>query len=183
MGAGELRVEGGAENLLDADFTFTSRERPEVRYDVSNAKGFLTVRQPPSRGLRGGKNIWDLRLNDKSVNELRVNLGAGEARLKLAGTSIERLEVDLGAGELNLDLTGPWDADFDGHIRGGIGEATVRLPQGVGVKVHATGGIGGVDAHNLRKDGNVYYNDAYGKSPVTLRLDVTGGIGQINLIG
>ncbi len=54
MGAGELRVEGGAENLLDADFTFTTRARPEVRYDVSNAKGFLTVRQPPSRGLRGG---------------------------------------------------------------------------------------------------------------------------------
>jgi hypothetical protein len=183
MGAGELRIEGGAENLLDADFVYSSRERPEVQYRVSGDRGYLSVRQPPTRGIHGHTNRWDLRLNDKAVGELRVNLGAGEAQLKLSGMSLTRLEVDVGAGELRLDLTGPWDKDLEGNVRGGVGEATVRLPRSIGVRVRATGGIGGINAQGLRQEGGYYYNDAYGKSPVKLRLDVTGGIGEINLIG
>ncbi len=183
LGAGELRVEGGAENLLDADFLYTSRDRPEVKYSVSGERGYLSVRQPPERGFHGHKNRWDLRLSDKAVEELRVNIGAGEAQVKIGGMALSRLEVHVGAGEVRVDLTGPWDKDLDANIRGGVGEATVRLPHGVGVRVRASGGIGGINATGLRKEYGYYHNDSYGKSPVTLRLEVTGGIGEINLIG
>jgi hypothetical protein len=97
--------------------------------------------------------------------------------------AVRRLDVDIGAGELQIDLTGPWDQDLDARIQGGVGEATVRLPREVGVRVQATGGLGGINAQGLRKEGGYYVNDAYGKSDVRLRISVTGGIGQINLIG
>jgi hypothetical protein len=57
----------------------------------------------------------------------------------------------------------------------------VRLPRDVGVEVHAKGGIGEVRPGELKKEGDAYVNDAYGKSPVTLRVNVEGGIGEINL--
>jgi hypothetical protein len=44
----------------------------------------------------------------------------------------------------------------------------------------------GLDMHlegNLRKDGSQYLNDLYGKSKVTVRLDIRGGVGSIRLIG
>lgn len=188
MGAGDLRIEGGSGKLLDAEFHYSVREwRPELKYDVSGNRGYLTIRQPPIRGFAAGDqdNRWDVRLNDKVPIELRVNLGAGKGDLKLSGMEVRRLEVGIGAGELKLDLRGPWDNNFEASIHGGVGEATVRLPRETGVRVHATGGIGGINAEGLHKEGDYYFNDAYGngKSDVRLRLDITGGIGQINLIG
>jgi hypothetical protein len=187
MGAGELWVEGGSvKPLLDADFHYSVRSwRPEIKYDVSAGRGYLTVRQPPVHGFNTGnrENRWDLHLNDKVPIDLRVNVGAGKGTFKLSGMALHRLEIEIGAGELQVDLTGAWDHDLDAQVRGGVGEATIRLPHDVGVRATATGGLGGINVQGLRKEGGYYVNDAYGKSEVHLRLTVTGGIGQINLIG
>jgi predicted membrane protein len=83
---------------------------------------------------------------------------------------------------LDLDLTGPRKTNLEGTIEGGVGQATVRLPKDVGVRVEATGGIGSVDFRGLKRDGGYYVNDAYGKSPASIDLTIHGGIGQINLI-
>jgi hypothetical protein len=50
------------------------------------------------------------------------------------------------------------------------------------VVVHASGGIGSINAHGLKHDGDEYTNDVYGKTPATIRLKVEGGVGEINLI-
>ena len=49
------------------------------------------------------------------------------------------------------------------------------------MRVHATGGIGSINSGGLKRNGDEYVNDMYGKSPVTLRLDVSGGVGNIDL--
>jgi hypothetical protein len=186
LGAGELWIDGGSAKLMDADFHYSVRSwRPEIHYDVSAGRGFLTVRQPHVHGFHSGNrdNRWDLRLNDKAPIDLRVNVGAGEGKLNLSGTALRRLEVEIGAGEVNVDLTGAWDHDLEATVRGGVGEATIKLPREVGVRATATGGLGGVNVQGLHKEGGYYVNDAYGKSAVHIRLNVTGGIGQINLIG
>jgi hypothetical protein len=186
MGAGELRIEPGSAKLLDADFHYNvAAWRPELKYEVSAGRGYLTVRQPQIRGFSTGDqdNRWDLRLNDKIPYDLRVNLGAGEGTLRLSGMAVRRLDIGIGAGELKIDLRGPWDKNLEATIRGGVGEATIRLPHESGVRVHATGGIGGIEAQGLRKEGEYYVNDAYQKPGARLRLDVSGGIGQIRLIG
>src|SRR5512136_2544438 len=46
MGAGELRLSGGARELMEARFVHRGRYRaPDVKYDVSGGKGHLTVHQ------------------------------------------------------------------------------------------------------------------------------------------
>jgi hypothetical protein len=89
----------------------------------------------------------------------------------------------MGAGELKLDLNGFWDNDLDARVSGGVGEATVRLPRDVGVRVKARGGIGEIKVQGLQERDGYYVNDAYEKQGVRLRLDISGGIGQINIIG
>jgi hypothetical protein len=51
----------------------------------------------------------------------------------------------------------------------------------MGVRVDAGTRLGRVNAEGLRKEGKAYVNDAYGDSDAELRVDVTGGVGQINL--
>ncbi len=184
MPAGELRIQGGAEKLMEGEFTFPADWRPEVRYEETGFRGRLNV------GLGRGKkvipagdmsNVWHLRLRNDVPIDLFVSLGAGVGELDLSGLSLRSLEVGMGAGELNLDLSGEWKRNFAVKVRGGVGEADIRLPREVGVVVVAKGGIGEIHTPGLRKEGGRYVNEAYGESPITIEVDVTGGIGEINL--
>jgi len=183
MGAGELSVGPGAQDLLEADFTYAGPgARPKVDYNVSGGQGRVTIRQSGGvQGPRGGSNTWDLHLNNKVPLTLKVEQGAGRSRLVLGGLALSDLEVQIGAGETLVDLGGEWKKDLTAKIEGGVGKATVRLPSQVGVRARAQGGIGAVNVHGLKKDGDAYVNEAYGKSPVTIRIEIEGGIGEINL--
>ena len=103
MGAGELRISGGAASLLEAEFT-TNRERwvPELEYRILGGRGRLEVRQRKGRRIFFGniRNEWDLRLAGALPIDLEVKLGAGESRLDLSGVNLEALDVDMGVGEL-----------------------------------------------------------------------------------
>ncbi|SRR5712692_255417 len=184
MGAGELKLSGGASKLLDADFDYSEAEgKPDVRYDVTANQGQLTITQAGA-GVHFGRarNKWDVRLANDVPMELKIEMGAGQGTLRLGGLSLSKLAVEMGAGQATVDLTGDWKKDLDARIEGGVGTATIRLPKNVGVRVHAAGGIGSINARGLEREGDVYVNDAYGKSPVTLRLNVEGGVGTINLL-
>ena len=184
MGAGELRVGGGASKLLEADFHYNDASlKPETRYEVAGSRGDLMVSQPSTSVHFGQtRNEWDLRLNNDLPMELRVQLGAGRSNFELRGLSLNKLDVEMGAGELLLDLTGDWKKDLEVNVEGGVGSATVRLPENVGVRVHASGGLGSIHTGRLKREGDAYVNDAYGESPVTLRVSIEGGIGEINLV-
>src|SRR5215216_4328506 len=82
MGAGELNLTGGADQLMEADFSYNVSDwKPEVSYDVSGKKGKLVVEQGSANGAKlsgSARNEWDIRLNDEMPTDLVVRLGAGE---------------------------------------------------------------------------------------------------------
>ncbi len=184
MSAGEMKVDGSAPNLMDAEFSYNvDQAKPRVEYKVSGSQGTLTVEQP-SGSRSGGHNAhysWDLHLTDKVPMSISIEQGAGRTELNLASLSLNSLDVQVGAGESLVDLTGDYKHDVVARIHGGVGKATVKLPRDVGVHVIARGGIGAINAHDLTKQGDAYVNDQYGKSPVTVRVEVEGGVGEINL--
>lgn len=207
MAAGELDVSGGAAELLEAEFTYNVAQlEPEVDFDGST----LQVRTPDVE-VRGDalwdlgdyRYEWDLRLNNDVSMDMRVNIGAGRADLKLGSLSLTRLDVNRGAGEVLLDLSGPasparldigggaglvtvdltgaWQNDLEATIGGGVGNRTLILPADVGVRVKVEVGVGTVDAAGLAKEGDYYTNDAYGQSDVSLYIEVGGGVGETEL--
>jgi hypothetical protein len=183
MPAGELRLSGGSSKLMEADFKYDETEgKPKISYQVSSQGGQLDLAQP-GRKFHFGRthNDWDIRLGNNIPMELTIDMGAGQSDVKVGDLSLNRLEINMGAGQVIADLTGDWKKDLEASIRGGVGNAVIRLPEDVGVRVHATGGIGSISAGGLRREGNEYSNEMYGKSPVTLRLDISGGVGNIEL--
>jgi N-terminal domain of toast_rack, DUF2154 len=184
MGAGNLDVTAGADNLLEADFTYNvAKLKPQVKY----TDGTLIVWQPSSKGLPAFQGItdyrneWGLRLSDEVPMDLRVNLGAGTSNLKLAGLSLTGLDVILGAGEYMIDLSGDWIRDLHVSIDTGAANIRLRLPKDLGVRVQVEAGPHTIEATDLTQDGDVYTNAAYGVSDVTMQVDIETGIGQINL--
>jgi hypothetical protein len=184
MGAGDLNVRGGSPKLMEGEFRYTrTGSQPEVHYDASGFRGHLVVEEPSHHHGGNRDYRWDVRLNDEKPIDLEVHFGAGEGRLDVGSLTLRSLNVQMGVGELRIDLRGTPKNDYDVTVHGGVGEATIYLPAGVGVVADAKGGIGGITAHGLQKRDGRYVNDEYGHAKITVRLDVHGGIGAINLIG
>jgi hypothetical protein len=185
MGAGELNISGGADQLMEGHFSYNVSEwKPQVSYEVSGDTGELMVKQGSAEGggLSGNaRNQWDISLNDELPTDLVVQLGGGESNLDLDSLTLTGLDLQMGAGKATVDLTGDYARSFEASIQGGVGEATVELPSEVGVKAKAQGGIGKINAKGLKRVGDSYVNEAYGESDVNLNVDVQGGIGEINL--
>jgi hypothetical protein len=185
MGAGELHITGGADQLMEGEFSYNVSEwKPKVSYDVSGGEGELLVKQGSanSGGLSGGaRNEWDINFNEEVPTDLVVQMGAGESDLDLDSLTLKGVDLKMGAGKSTVDLTGDYAKGFDASIEGGVGEATVLVPSEVGVRVKAEGGLGKINAEGFQREGEAYVNDAYGDSDVTLDVDVRGGVGQINL--
>ncbi|MGA3206172.1 MAG: toast rack family protein [Bryobacteraceae bacterium] len=183
MGAGELRVQGGSPKLMDADFEFSnSSSKPIVRYTASSFRGDLVIEQPT--GFHGGTNStykWELHLNNKLALDVVTHLGAGEAHLDLGSMNLRSVEVHMGVGQVELDLRGKPTRDYNVEIHGGIGQAIVHLPSTVGIIADASGGIGDIEVRGLEKHNGRWTNAAYEHSPVTIHLDIKGGIGNITL--
>ncbi|MBN1875525.1 MAG: hypothetical protein JXA33_14950 [Anaerolineae bacterium] len=209
IGAGELTVDKGTDELLEADFTYNVAEwRPEIEYQENEETGGrLTIRQPSTNKITTSatkyRYEWDLNFNEDIPLDMRIEYGAGEGDLELGdlnvekldmklgagtitvdlhnNTSLKQLELDIGAGEFTLDLRGDWENDVDVNIQGGLGKTVLRLPNDIGVRVDITKGIGNVTINGLHRLGSDYVNDAYETSDVTIEITIQAGVGSIEL--
>jgi hypothetical protein len=184
LGAGELNLHGGSDQLIEGKFEYTSAYKPLVETKTMGSHTVVTVRQAGHGGWGGNsRNLWDLKLSDEAVLDLSLNCGAGQANMAIGDVKLRNLEVHMGAGQVDLDLRGNPTRDYDVHISGGVGQATIHLPQGIGLRADAHGGIGSIDITGLTKREDHYENDLYDKAKVNVRLKVEGGIGEIRIIG
>jgi hypothetical protein len=185
MGTGELTLNGGATNLVEGSIEYNVPDwKPEIRTSTVGLSKAVTIKQPEHHGVVGrAHNVWNLQVNNGVLVDVAVNCGAGQARLNLGDLQLRSVNMNIGAGQVEMDLRGHPRRDYDVSISGGIGQATVYLPQGVGIWAEAHGGIGHIDIEGLRKTGDHWENDLYDNGKVNLRLKVKGGIGEIRIVG
>jgi hypothetical protein len=204
---GTIDISGGSNELMNARFKYSETEwKPEVEYVVKNKIGNLKLWMPDAGDdisiNDDDLNEWDVRLNNDIPMDLTIKLGGGEGNYDLSKLKMNSLEIRLGggkldinlsnssfpkldfkaiAGEATIDLSGKWENDLDADFVCGVGELNLKLPEKVGVRVHATGILGNINAPDFAKDGSTYTNDSIRKTKVTLYVDIFGGIGNVNL--
>jgi len=184
MGAGELNVVGGSPKLAEADFTYAVASwKPNVEYHSTGVRGDLVISQPTGVGGFGNTEYrWDVKLNDGVQMDIVTKLGAGEANLNLASMNLRNVDLNIGVGEVKVDLRGNPKRSYDVRINGGVGEATILLPRSVGIDALAEGGIGEIDVRGLEKRNERWINASQENSPVTIHVNVKGGVGSIHLL-
>ncbi len=185
MAAGELTVRGGAQKLLEGHFEYNVPDwRPKVTSSIEGSQATIRIREPEGVHPGGNRHYrWDLDLNDQVLLDFSLNCGAGRARLDLGDLDLRSVTVQMGAGQVDLDLRGHPSRDYDVNVSGGVGQATIRLPDNVGVRAEAHGGLGSIDVSGLEKRGDYYENSKFGSAKANIRVKVEGGIGQIRIIG
>jgi hypothetical protein len=148
IGAGELNLTGGADQLMEADFSYNVSDwKPKVSYDVSGDEGELVVRQGGSEGSDLGgeaRNEWEIRLNDDVPTDLVVQMGAGESDLDLDSLTLPsevgvKAKAQGGLGKINAeglervgdsyvnDAYGESDVTLNVDVQGGVGEINLEV--------------------------------------------------------
>lgn len=151
-----------------------------------------------------GATDWQIHLNPTVTSDITAHSDGGNVRLDLAGMAITRVMADTGGGNMdvvlpdkatNLDVTvktgaGNVTIEIGDGITGsnivyansGAGNVTVRIPNGTGVCIHTTSGLGKVimDPQFKQIDKNTY------KSPdfehASNKVEITAGSGAGNVI-
>ncbi len=184
MAAGEMVVRGGAAKLVEGRFEFNVPSwEPKVDSSNDGSQATIKISQPQNAHLGGRRHyVWDLQLNDDVLLDLNINCGAGQAKLTLGDLDLRNVEVHMGAGQVDLDLRGKPTRDYEVNVSGGVGQATVHLPEDVGIWAEAHGGLGSITVTGLDKKDNHWENSLYNKSKVNIRLKVEGGIGEIRIV-
>ena len=184
IGAGEVKVSGGAVKKLEADFAYTEALKPTLEHRTSGSSSEITISQAGSSGMSFGKNTsrWDLRVNDGVPIELSAKLGAGEAELRLGSLNLRSVNVDMGVGEVSVDLRGTPKSSYNIRLNGGVGEAKVYLPRTTGISASAAGGIGEIHVEGLEKRGDRWINPGHENDKIQINVDARGGVGEIRIV-
>jgi hypothetical protein len=194
QGVGEFRLSGESTATTSSaptfrgDFTFAPESwRPEVSYALSGTRGDLTVRQPDNSQAPTLHDVtygWTLALPAGVPTELDLTLGVGNSEVDLRGLDVTRLDMLTGVGNTTVDLSGPRTGALTGRIEAGVGQLTVKLPTGVGVRISGSeDGVGDFSADGFIARGSGWENAAYatGTGP-KIDIDLQRGVGNVTLL-
>jgi hypothetical protein len=189
-----LIEQGTSEGIPDSDdmvneweLLFSPEVPMELDLNIGASEGTLdlTGLALTDFSLDTGASDLDVRFDEPNPVEMEdLDIRAGAASLAVEGignASPERMLVEGGVGELLLDFTGDWARSARVRVTAGAGALTLRLPEDVGVWVEVEG-FGTVEADSgLVASGDTYINQAYGEAETELLIEVTVGVGSIDL--
>ena len=118
---------------------------------------------------------WDVELATGIPIALQIDMGAGEAALDLSGLTLSALRTSIAVG--TTEVIFPATGSFTGSIDGAIGQLTIIVPPGVGVRIRTDTGLTTVQARDgFEKRDGLYessnYNSAEYRIDLTLRLAI-----------
>ena len=123
---------------------------------------------------------WDFSLHPGIDYEIKVDVGGGKTDLLIEDLIIRVLSVHTGIGQTIVFL--PEQGSYAAEIDGGLGQIIVYLPEDVGIKLNVDIGIGSIKVPDyLRQEGGVYVSPDYDKAEEHIELDVSLGIGSIEV--
>ncbi len=118
---------------------------------------------------------------------LDITAKVGETRLiQLGNARFNRADINGGIGEIWVDFTGDLQPESQARVDLDIGEASIIVPQNLGIGLNIGGGFSFLSEKNLdrsfEKRGQVYYSDDYEESKDRFYLRVTPGLGELSVV-
>ena len=195
-GGGVLRIEHpnmeGIPSASNLENEWTLRFSPDVALEMdieigaSNGSLDFTGLSLTNLYLDTGASDLDVIFDDPNpveMGDLRIRAGAADLEIEGVGNaSPEEVRIDGGVGDLTLDFTGEWTRSADIRVTAGTGTVNLTFPEDVGVRVEVEGGLSSIDTSgDWSRSGNDYVNSAYDESEIELVVQVTLGLGSLDL--
>lgn len=184
----------------------SQRGRGSHNMDEGRAEIELTPSVPTNLRLVFGAGEANLQLGGLALSDVHISTGAAEARVSfdtpnrvaarrvrlesgaaeltvtgLGNARAELIEFEGGVGETTLDFSGAWARNARANVKVGIGSLTLRLPRGVGVRLHKESFLTSFETNGFTRRGDFWYSANYDQSRVRLELNVDAAMGSVDV--
>jgi hypothetical protein len=189
LSAGTIQVGTLADspNLVEGKIQYAEQSRKvEEGFAVRNgqAEFDLRGRQENLLWAPGAKmnETWQLLFTPRVPLEVHIEMGAGSVQADLSGLKITHLELNMGAGSTVLTLPAT-EGTTTASVKLAVGEVTVLVPSGVGVKMRANKLLSSlnVDGQRFTHSGDAWVSDNYATASSKIDLRIDNVLGTINM--
>ena len=171
----------------------------ELRLDLARAV-------PMDLSLELGAVEADLDLSGLRVDQLHVESGASEARLRFGTPNTDRMRaldlrvgaaglralglgnanagevrVQAGVGDVDLDFGGAWQQDMALSVQVALGDVKLHVPRDVGVRLEVQRLFASLDVGDLVKRGDAYYSENWDHATRRLRVTSKTTFGKLRV--
>jgi hypothetical protein len=190
-----------------------NQDQPNLSVDTSNGLATYTLKsggkcQPWLHlpwAVCNGATEWQVHLNPAIPMDLLARSSGGNVKVHLAGNVVNSLVADTGGGNMDLELpdraanlnvtakTGGGNVNIEigqftsggntVNARSGAGNVTVRMPNQLAARVHATSGVGKVtvDTRLNKVDRDIYQSPDYEETADRIEITVHSGAGNVSV--
>lgn len=163
----------------------------------------LTIDAGGGEGWRSFDNehdAWRLTLPTSAIEDLTLDVNAGEGRIDLPGAQIGRLQLTTNAGQTTVDLSEasvsslsgtvnagqlsvslPASSDLVGTMKARAGELLLCAPSGLGLRVHHTGALSGISINDEHVSGSDWQSADYESAAHRADLTISVNLGSVEI--
>jgi len=174
--SGSLELELARGVPMDLDLEFGA-----VRADI-DLGGLALTRLDVSTGA--SESTVDVsEPNPVRLESAKFEVGAAEfTALRLGNLNADRIKVDAGVGALELGLDGRWSRDTRVDIDMGLGSLTLKVPEGLGIRIRKDSFLTKLDSEGLVKRGDVYESLDFDDAEHRVIIDLDAAFGSVSVV-
>lgn len=149
-------------------------------FDLTGMRGRAEIR------AGAGEVRVEFKAGEASLEALSLQAGAGRFEaVGLGYARARRIEARSGVGEFVLDFGGAAQGVTEVDVSGGVGKISIIVPDGVGVRLFARGGL--TSRLNLagftQRGGGEYVNGAWDAAEAKVEIRASVGVGELEVRG
>ena len=188
-GAGEFKIEGTTNQLVEADtdtkfgsYVLTSKRNEGNKSSVINfkmeGKDSTKIRMKDFDNM---DNSVEMKLNDQPLWSFDLGLGAGKGNFDLSDYKVKKVNIGAGAAEIDLKLGDKTDLT-EVVINAGVASITVEVPESAGCELSTNGAMNVRELDNFEKvkDG-LYRTSNYDKATKKINIKYEGGLSRLEV--
>lgn len=185
-GASELDISDSTNKLIEG--TIVSFGSPSMEKNIVGDTANIELNQakngPIGFFLGNRDNNMNLKLNNTTAYQLKVNSGATKYNLDLSKVKITNLDLNCGAsnGEVSFGSTVPL---VQVSVSSGASSLKIKIPTGSGIRIENKSGLSGTNFDNAgikSKGNNIYETDNYDNAANKVSINFSSGASSLEII-
>jgi len=182
-GAGRLNIQGGSNGLISGDAkgnlagydfvvnTYDSTAEVDIDYENNHFNIFHG----------DTKNDLLLKLNDKPLWDITLEVGAVSGKLDLTDVPVSRFELNTGASNLFVKL-GEKAELSEVYVDMGAASFELQVPSTVGCRIKSETVLSSNNYKDfIKKDSHTYETENYNSAPKKINVSLDGGLASFTV--
>jgi hypothetical protein len=179
--AGEFDLKGVTSELYEFETEGNAGEFKASAKNVNDSTKLIAISQENIRKRKNYKNYFDLKLNQKPIWEINIDVGAADIEMDLSSFKVKKVDIDGGASAIELKLGDKYIRTYV-NIDAGASGIEIKVPASSACEVNTSTILSGRDLDGFQKiDRGLYQTPNFSNSAHQIVIDIDAAVSGITV--